>query len=221
MCNKASQHLHNFNANKIYASSFFGIRTTRLSCENINNAINKGAGFLLIAFHGSPTMLATHPPLSRRWVPPSYYTNSDVQKLKNGEKLPVLIMPACNCANFDNESSPITWEFVDHENGGSIASLGFSYYGLYLPSTLAIESLGGYLAISIFEDYAEGIDVVGELWSESIKKYLDDEEALDIGNLDHSYPFIEISNMEPWFNNVAIEEWILFGDPSLKIGGYA
>jgi len=220
MCKKASEHLPNFNTHKIYASSFFGIRANRLSCKNINDAINIGAGLLLIALHGSPTMLATHPPFSKIWVPTSFYKNSDVQKLQNGEKLPLLIMPACNCANFDNESSPITWEFVGHENGGSIASLGFSYYGLYLPSTLSIESLGGYLAISIFEDYAKGIDVVGKLWSESIKKYLDDDEALAIGNLDHSHPFLEISNKEPWFNNVAIEEWILFGDPSLKIGGY-
>jgi hypothetical protein len=221
MCEKASKYLYNFNAHKIYTSSFFGIRADRLSVENINAAINSGAGLLLIALHGSPTMLATHPPFSYKWVPPSFYKISDVQDLQNGEKLPVLIMPACNCANFENESSPITWEFVGHENGGSIASFGFTTYGMYLPSTLAIESLGGYLAMSIFEDYAKGIDIVGELWCESIKKYLDDEEALSIGNLNHSRPYIKIDNSEPWFNNVAIEEWILFGDPSLKIGGYS
>jgi len=221
MCEKASEYLPSFNIHKTYASSFFGIRADQVTNDNINNAINKGGGLLLMALHGSPTMIATHPPFSQKWVPLSFYTNTDVKKLHNGEKLPVLIMPACNCANFDDEPSPIAWEFVNHENGGSIASLGFTTYGFYLPSTLAIESLGGYLAISIFEDYARGIDVIGDLWRESIIKYLDDEEALSIGNLNHSYPFIEIGNKEPWFNNVAMEEWILFGDPSLKIGGYS
>ena len=221
MCEKASEQLPDFNTYKVYASSFFGIRADQLTIENINNAINIGGGLLLIALHGSTTMLATHPPFSQKWIPSSFYTNSDVKKLQNGEKLPVLIMPACNCANFDDESSPIAWEFVNHENGGSIASLGFTTYGLYLPSTLAIESLGGYLAISIFENYALGINVVGDLWYESITKYLNDEEALSIGNFNDSCSFLEINNKEPWFNNVAIEEWILLGDPSLKIGGYS
>jgi len=216
MCEKTLEYLNDFNEKKIYASS------SSFTVENINDAINEGASFLLLALHGSPTIFATHPPFSNRWLPSNSnrYHISEIQKLNNLEKLPIAVLPACSSGDFSIEPNPFAWEFVRYSNGGAIASFGLTSMGFYLPSTLAIESQTGHLAMSVFEAYSEGIDIVGEIWSETIKRYLDDEEAMTIGNYNTTLPIIGYTESPAWVNHITMEEWMLFGDPSLKIGGF-
>ena len=78
------------------------------------------------------------------------------------------------------------------------------------------ESLTGHTTMSVFEAYADGISVLGEIWDESITRYLDDEVAWSVS--EHLNSDGESTN---WFNFLALEEWILLGDPTLKIGGYS
>ena len=216
MCEKTLEYLNDFNEKKIYASS------SSLTVEYINEAINEGAGFLLLALHGSPTILATHPPFSNKWLPANSnrYHISEIQKLNNLEKLPIAVLPACSSGDFSIEPNPFAWEFVRYSNGGAIASFGLTSLGFYLPSTLAIESQTGHLAMSVFETYSDGIDIVGDIWSETIKRYLNDEEAMAIGNYNTTWPIIGYIESPIWVNHITMEEWMLFGDPSLKIGGY-
>ena len=63
--------------------------------------------------------------------------------------------------------------------------------------------------MEIFRSYREGTDILGELWGNSISGYLDDENAM-----------LSYMPSLKWIHYVCLEEWILFGDPSLKIGGY-
>ena len=219
MGNQVSKCLDTFTAKKLYSGVIFGIRAKRLTNRNINRAINDGAGFLLFAMHGSPTKIITYPPFNKKrsiQIPfPSGYNISEVEKLTNGDKLPVAIFASCSNGDFDTVSSPIAWEFVKHINGGAIASFALTTEGNIYPTTMYTESLSGHTAMSVFEAYADGIDTLGKIWGETIKRYLDDDIAWSVSEQLNSN-----GNSVVWLNYLALEEWILFGDPSLKIGGY-
>ena len=124
-------------------------------------------------------------------------------------KLPITIFNCCQCANFDEVSNPIAWKFINNEYGGSIGSLACTTYSWGSPTTYTPKTYNGFLTMEIFRSYNNGIDTLGELWANSISKYLDDEQAM--------LSYMPILN---WIHYVCLEEWILFGDPSLKIGGY-
>jgi len=208
--------LDNFTAKKYYASSLFGIKTSRLTTKNINQAINDGAGFVLFSMHGAPKSMATYPPFNKKkWIRmpfPSGYNISNVQKLTNGDKLPVVVFSACSCGDFDAIPNPIAWEFVNHKSGGAIASFALTTQGNMLPSTACTETLSGHTTMSIFEAYGEGITTIGDVWAQSITRYLNDDWAWKINENLLTYESL---------NYLALEQWILFGDPSLKIGGYS
>ena len=134
--------------------------------------------------------------------------------------MPIAVIPACSCGDFSIEPNPFAWEFVRYSAGGAIASFGLTTLGFYLPSTLAVESEAGHLAMSVFQSYSEGVDIVGEIWKETIVRYLNDDLAMNIGNYSLPLPFMGMTKSPAWINHVTVQEWILFGDPSLKIGGY-
>ena len=71
------------------------------------------------------------------------------------------------------------------------------------------ETFAGHLAKGFFEHYVEGTDVLGDLWGECIEGYLKDDQA-----------WLTLNPVLFWFHYLTLEEWILFGDPTLKIGGY-
>ena len=219
MCNQVAKCLNSFKAKKYYSSGLLGIRARRLTSRNINRAINEGAGFVLFSMHGSPTRMVTYPPFNKKrsiQIPfPSGYNISEVEKLTNGGKLPVVIFASCSNGDFDTVASPIAWEFVKHSNGGAIASFALTTEGNIYPTTMYTESLSGHTAMSVFEAYADGIDTLGKIWGETIQRYLDDDIAWSVSEQLNSN-----GDSVVWFNYLALEEWILFGDPSLKIGGY-
>ena len=104
---------------------------------------------------------------------------------------------------------------MKHSNGGAIASFALTTEGNIYPTTMYTESLSGHTAMSVFEAYNDGYDILGDIWGETINRYLDDDIAWSVSeNLGSNGDSIV------WLNFLALEEWILFGDPSLKIGGY-
>ena len=218
MGNLAASILSDFNTKKIYGSGLFRLNSKFLTINNINNAINQGAGFLMFIGHGKPHIaISTQFPFCKSiWLPkPSSYSISDVQKLSNGEKLPVAIFAGCNCGDFDALNSPVAWEFVRHSNGGSIASFACTSGAIMILSNLCAKSYHGHMVLTVFRSYKSGIDTIGRIWSETITEYLNDEEAWKLGD-DFS--------MFNWFhtlsNHFVLEVWALLGDPTLKIGGY-
>ena len=214
--------LKDFNSKKIFASRNIKNEAVMFTTENINNAINDGAGFLLFSTHGYTDKVLTHPPFNWGvWLPSSSgYSSSDVKDLRNEEMLPVAIFSACHCGDFDSVESPIAWEFIKHGNGGSIASLACTTVSDGLIGTLCTESLLGYITKDFFQKYSEGNVILGEIWKESICSYLNDEEALRLGAPDITLGRLTLIKAPCFLNHFVMEEWILFGDPSLKIGGY-
>lgn len=199
-----AEYMKNFNAIKIYGSGILkGAKF--LSIRNINENINRGAGFVYFSGHGTPYSWATHPPFGKIWLPLPYgYLIDNVRLLENKEKLAVIVLDACSCGDFDEIDSPIAWEFLKLENGGAIASYACSAVAFLLPGTLCTETLNGFMAISLFKSYMEGKNRAGEMLANSIIKYLNDKNAL--------YGYILPYSL------ICIQEWTLFGDPSLKIG---
>jgi hypothetical protein len=217
--NLAAGILSDFSVKKIYGSGFVRPFVKALTIGNINRAINEGAGFLMFNGHGSAefAILSNFPFLKNVWLPfPHRYTGADVAELSNGYKLPVALFGGCNCGDFNASDSPIAWTFVAHENGGAIASMGCTAGATMILGSLCSKSFHGFLLMSVFSSYAAGTDHVGELWSDSITEYLNDPEAMMLGDA-----FSQFNWRDTLANQYTLEQWTLFGDPTLKIGGYA
>jgi hypothetical protein len=210
-CDKVADLLDDYNPVKCYASGFFNPSIKSLTVDNINDAINSGGSFFLYVGHGFGSCFGTHPPFSTRlWLPfPNMYRISDIEELSNGGMLPVAIFSACHCANFDYMPNPIGWEFIKHDSGGSIASIACTTVSYSPLTTYTTESYNGYLTMSFFEGFDDGIDILGDLWGYSIDCYLEDESV-----------WMDIFPPAIWMHYLCLEEWVLLGDPSLKIGGY-
>ena len=91
-----------------------------------------------------------------------------------------------------------SWAFVSSPNGGGVAScgataLGYGYIGSYVTQGL-IEGI----SINMFKSYDKGALTVGEMWSDSITDYI--SRSMNGGDYK------------------TIEEWHLFGDPTLALG---
>lgn len=217
MGNQVETMLPSFITTKVYASGFLNHNSLPLTKENMQNSINQGCGFLFLAGHGYPEAWGTHPPtlFGKLWLPkpllrPSFYSISDVNQLTNQEKLPVTVVSACSCGDFNATDCPFAWSFVQHEQGGAIGSFACTTLGTLLPTTLCASTMNGKLSLGIFEAYEKGTKRLGDIWKYSITAYLDDPDAMNL---------LDIDGLE-WVNNFNLEEWILFGDPTLQVGGY-
>jgi len=195
--------------------------------KNILREINKGCGFLYFSGHGDPTLWKTH------WVNDYTWDNApkglnvfQMPALHNGQKLPVCVVAAChnsefNISLFDFIKNPFvyiptpecwSWWLARKNGGGSIATIG--YTGVEWCATYGwdndsipdcVEYFSGYLDSRFFHAYGiDGVHTLGEAWGQAVTDYLD------------TFPGMK----HPWDCKTA-SEWILFGDPSLLIGGYA
>jgi len=141
---------------------------------------------------------------------PFGYTINDINKLENSDRYPVVVFNACSCGDFSRITGfaePIAWKIINLENRGAIASFACTTKSLSLSGTLCTNTLSGYITAHIFKAYSEGKNIAGEILNKAINDYLDDEEAISSG-------FSLDSHLR------CMEYWILFGDPTLKIGGY-
>lgn len=207
-----------FNPVKVYATGLLKSESKFLSSNNINEAINQGAGFVMFIGHGNydKAIKTNFPMIKFLWLPfPGGYTTIHSRKLQNQEKLPVVIFGGCNSGDFHAGNSPIAWEFIKNQYGGAIACFAATTGSIMFMSSLVTEAYTPHLILNIFRFYQQGIVTIGDIWQNSIKAYLDDEEAWQLG--------VQFSLLN-WHNDLAnylvMEEWTLFGDPTLKIGGY-
>ena len=106
-----------------------------------------------------------------------------------------------------------SWHLTRKIGGGSIATLGCTGLG-YGKEDKQDPSQGGggdWLNVLFFKEYGENqYEFLGEVWGNAIASYL---EEFPIDWSQHA------------FNDTAldaktVQEWVLLGDPSLKIGGY-
>ncbi|KAA0003507.1 MAG: hypothetical protein FE048_01340 [Thermoplasmata archaeon] len=174
-----------------YMSNFTPIKLyaslKNLNPININANLNEGAGFTLFSGHGLPYGWFTYAPGSK-WKVHRYYSWY-VPFLRNDYKLPIIVFNACLCAKLDYKFTCIAWWFVRKPNGGAIATIGATElaFGSY-------DSGASYYTTCFFESYNES-NTLGEMHVKAINKYMD-------------------THWKDWFT---LEEFILLGDPTLKI----
>jgi hypothetical protein len=208
-----------FEAVKLYTSE-----GTFTDYSDVINAVNDGSGFLWFEGHGSPTAWATHAPGNEEeWVNGMIVYRMPL--LSNGDKLPVCIVGGCHNSEFNISTfdwiknkwtySPTpecwSWWLTRKIGGGSIATigntgLGYGLIGDYDEDGIpdCVQGLGGWIGGRFFHSYGvEGKDILGETWGQTITDYI------------NTFP----CNKDQ-IDRKTIEEWVLIGDPSLKIGGY-
>ena len=216
--------------------------------SDVEQAFNEGAGFVHMAGHANPAILVTHPPddnankitiLRMYAFPPldALYAllNGKFSKaisnlfipvnprLSNDEMLPIVLVGGCHNSQFDTtllnflrdgishaygwgEYAPKCWSMwlASNSQGGSIATIGNSGYGMGLPGSSYPLGLDGWLYPRFFYNYNQiGEDSLGGALNGAITDYVN-EFGVNLDDADRQM----------------VAQWILHGDPSLKIGGY-
>jgi len=222
---QVAEQLPDFEHIKLWASQ------RNLNAITFNKAINQGAGFLSYAGHGFEHGWGTYRTNSLRgkfgiFTQPMYYTPL-IKYLKNDYRLPIIFFDACLTAKLDFnitdlidyypvvarlvalftrvENDPnifypcFAWSFLKQEGGGAIATIGATRSAYSMVSKNGAEAGAGLLDVEFFKAYGQkDITILGEILTEAQNSY------------------IEILGKDYF----TIEEYILLGDPSLKVGGY-
>ncbi len=236
-CEAAIKVMPGFNPLRVYASN------DDINRETVNKAFNQGAGFAYFCGHGSAASWGTHfePANSSNWV--KGYVLQDMTHLKNREKQPITIVGGCHNGQFDvtmwniilgvqedglqyfnwrrgkvgrfwyNEWVPNCWAWLltSKSNGGAIATIANTGLGTHGDGDQNkngivdyLEVLDGFLELRFLELYGvENNEILGLNHGQAITDYLNvflnDGAKMDVK---------------------MVQQWQLFGDPSLKIGGY-
>jgi hypothetical protein len=219
---KVADELPNFNHVKLWSSN------RKLKPFNFNREINKGAGFVVYAGHGFEHGWGTfNTNVFRKeviaFLDPVYYTPY-IKFLRNKEKLPVFFFDACLTAKLDFNLSDLVqyynpvrllirllgmdsdttnyipclaWSFLIEEDGGGIGAIGATRSAYSMVAETGPEAGAGYLDWMFFKSYYDGVHL-GEMLTQAQNLYM-------------------TTGFKDYFT---IQEYLLLGDPSLRIGGY-
>ncbi|MBN1281200.1 MAG: peptidase C25 [Candidatus Thermoplasmatota archaeon] len=220
--------------------------------EDVIDAWNQGAGFLFFSGHGSPNVWADHYPgvpgnrgygsvhgisvtTLRPWPPYFERPVFPMDTIRNGEKLPIVVVGGCHNSQFNvsmvsgfldgmlylfpnfpklhmwcyGQPVPETfsWRMIRNPKGGAIASIGNTGLGYGMPGIdLTTGGGDGWVSIEIFRQYGDyGIDSLGLAHQQTLTAYINTFDMTDM----------EAGHVK------SVQQWALLGDPTLKIGGYA
>ena len=192
--NQILNSMSDFNPTKLWVS------LNTLDTRNIRTAISYGAGFVDFSGHGSESSWKTyfHGDLTKE----VNFGITDISLLTNREKLPIITLSACLCGKFD-EGNCLAWHLVKEPNGGGIASLASTGIAYGIEGHSQIERWTGWIETHFYEYYRDTQTNynLGKIWERTIREYLNRFKTSDA-------------------DYKTVEEWILFGDPSLTVGGY-
>jgi hypothetical protein len=209
-----------FVSEKLYTST-----GTFSSNEDVIQAISNGCGFCEFQGHGNPALWGNFLPDALTESDFVYgFSIIDIRHFTNGEKLPVMLIDGCHNGQFEVTAQQIfdnngmnyvrsgllewvpsdtsSWMLLQGGGGAigviSTTALGYGYINEYITM-----GLGGWIMPRFAYEYAQGKTYLGEMWGQGITDYINSFDVL--------HDAIDRKN---------IEERALFGDPSLKIGGY-
>ena len=231
VCNAFADLLSNkgFESTKCYCSNQGDVIVE--DSDDVYTEVSKGCGFVHLTGHASPFVLGSykpgtgispHPPL----IP--FYTGLNVRQFDNEGKLPFMINEGCHNAQFDvtgqelieyllsedtshillsrNEWIPhdaSSW-FVLQEGGGAIAVIGNTGLGLGGIDDWCTDAVGGWIMLRFAHAFAiQDKQYTGSVWGQGITDYV------------NYWPVLTNDG-----DRKTIEERVLLGDPSIKLGGY-
>ena len=202
--------------------------------EDVIDAFNSGAGFVHFAGHSNPASWGNHPPDDEDHVFIDGFKMWDGPKLTNDGELPIVVFGGCHSAQFNVTLmhmitgmqkygimgfwfvSPFRYAYFEwvprdlssqivmQKTGGAIASMGNSGLGYGYVNEHWDQGLGGWIEPRFFDAYAnQSKTILGETHDQAIIDYINIVGAVNQDQIDRK----------------TIEEWVLLGDPSLRIGG--
>jgi hypothetical protein len=211
--------------------------------RDVIRAINNGCGFLFFEGHANAFSWSTHPTDEpHTWITGLNTVSMDL--LRNKKMLPICIVGGCHNNEFDVTpknilkgikeeglryfSSRISpsgtfwhytwirecwgWKLTRISHGGSIATIGCTGLGMSKEDKESFSGAGDYLEPTFFYEYAvNGTTTLGKAWGYAITDYLNRYP------IDWNTPAAKDSAIDA----KTVQQWALFGDPSLKIGGYS
>ena len=212
-----------FNPVRLYA-----IEGQDINRKTVNKVLNNGGAFAYFCGHGNPASWSTHfPPNGKNWT--EGYQVNDMIFLKNKGKLPIVVVGGCHNGQFDvtplnllkdykNSIYSSTWVprcwswwLTCKIGGGAIATISNTGLGTHGDGDVDnnsiadyLEILDGWLELNFFKLYGtDKQDILGINHGDTLTGYLNiflgDDAKMDVK---------------------MVQQWVLFGDPSLKIGGY-
>jgi len=221
----AIENMTGFNPIRLYTSL-----GTLTGAADVRNAMKNGCGFLYFVGHGSPKAWGNHPPDSPQFI--YGIQTSNVHRLRNKEMLPVCMLSGCHNLQFDvsifklfdpiaryhGEAiyESIGWRLTRKIGGGSIATIGVTALG-FTKEDKVVTFKGGIneIEVQFFKQYGQNnVDILGDTWKAAVDWYLDTYPATEDDWNNAVYPD------DVWVDIQIPQNWVLFGDPSLKIGGY-
>jgi hypothetical protein len=193
--------------------------------KDVLKAVNQGCGFLYFEGHANPFRWSTHPPNdAETWI--EGLSVKTMTKLRNRDMMPICVVGGCHNLEFDTHLGKLFedpwyyytwipecwgWKLTRKIGGGSIATIGCTGLGMSKEDKQSFSGAGDYLQPTFFNEYDKSTThILGEIWGKTIANYLD------------HYP-INWNTPAAWdyaIDAKTAQQWALFGDPSLLIGGY-
>ena len=206
--------------------------------DDVIETLSQGSGFVFFSGHGSPRTWGDHYP----GVPGNRQNGSitglltndiyggppflPMNHINNIDKPFILVVGGCHNSQFNVSLIPSlldyrlglymwtygmpasecwSWWITRLPRRGAIASIGNTGLGYgTLGGDCTIGGLDGGISLEFFRQYGEeGHDILGETYSQTQTYYA---STFDMQEDDHIK---------------SLQQWILLGDPSLKIGGYS
>jgi hypothetical protein len=220
---RALENMTDFTPFKLYTSD-----GTLAGFTEVRKTVNNGCGFLYFVGHGSPKQWGNNLPNGTGFA--RGLSTQYVHKLNNKDKYPVCIFSGCHVLQFDvnifrnfNKTlryrqegifECIGWRLTHVINGGSIATIGPTALGFTKEDKVAFNGGINEIEVAFFTQYGtQGKHVLGDAWMGAVNWYVDTYPV----NWNDSSP---AGIPDGWIDAQVPETWILFGDPSLMIGGY-
>ncbi len=234
---KALSYMTNAAPIRLYASNRLTKPRFTPRTINIVRELSKGCGHILFDGHATPAKWNTFWPGSfNQLIPFGGLRIWHFPRLYNRRKLPICVIGGCHSSLFNitllsSLSDPFnkkhtwswgrpipecwSWALTSTKDGGAIATLGNTGLGYEaegengdldgdgLNEPDCVEKLGGYQEVQFYRTIRDGARHLGDAWAGAINKYL------------NVYP-----GMDDQWDAKVVEQWVLLGDPSLRIGGY-
>lgn len=216
---KVLQNMSDFEAIKLWTSD-----GSLSGPSDVIKAINNGCGFIYFDGHANPYNWGTHPPNdAEKFV--DGLSVLTMSFLRNGEKLPICVVGGCHNLQFDVHLGKLKdepwyyytwipecwgWKLTRKSGGGSIATIGCSGLGMTKEDKESFSGGSDFLEPTFFYEIGvNNTNVLGEAWGKTITDYL------------NKYP-IDWNTPAAWdyaIDAKTVQQWVLLGDPSLRIGG--
>jgi hypothetical protein len=195
--------------------------------KDVVKLINNGCGFIYFDGHSITWIWYTNLPDKNKFI--RGLSTFSMNFLDNKEMLPICLVAGCNTLQFDlhfinllkNTINSVKywtwlpecwgWKLTRKRWGGSIATIGNTNTRITQLDKKSKKGGSEYLFARFFYEYGiNKIDILGKIWGSSISNYLD--------NFPIKWDTPECGDSA--YDARTVQGWALFGDPSLKVGGY-